>query len=89
MFCAGPEIDPQKKFESPYLIPGALSFFEPHKQGSKEIGVDVSPFSHPLMSRVCSSFEPIGLGGATGWGAKPPSERSVPSRCIAGSLSLA
>jgi hypothetical protein len=39
---------------------------------------DVSPVSHPEMSRVCCSFDPIGLGGATGWGAKPASERSVP-----------
>ena len=50
---------------------------------------DLSPFSHPEMRRVCSSFEPMRLGGATGWGAEPASERSVPSRCIAGSLSLA
>src|SRR6266478_5822204 len=44
--------------------------------------IDLSPFPHPGMSRVCSSFEPIGLGGATGGGA-PPIKRSVPSRCIA------
>lgn len=40
-------------------------------------------------SAPCSSFGPIGLGGATGRGAEPASERSVPSRCIAGSLSFA
>jgi hypothetical protein len=40
------------------------------------------------MSRVCSSFEPVWLGGATGRGAKPPSERSVPSRCFAGFAEL-
>src|ERR1700722_5196632 len=50
---------------------------------------DLSPVSHPVMSRVRSSFEPVWLGGATGRGAKPPIERSVPSRCFSGSLSLA
>lgn len=50
---------------------------------------DVSPFSHPGPSRICFSFEPCRLGGAMGWGAKPPSERSDPPRCIAGSLTLA
>jgi len=32
----------------------------------------LSPIIHPAMSRVPVSFEPIGLGGATGWGAEPP-----------------
>ncbi len=50
---------------------------------------DLSPFFHPAISRVCSLFEPIRLGGATGRGAEPASGRSVPSRCIAGTLSLA
>src|SRR3990172_7364333 len=45
---------------------------------------DLSPKFHPGLSRVCSLFEPVGLGGATGRGAKPPVERSAPSRCIAG-----
>jgi|ERR1700691_5703678 hypothetical protein len=31
--------------------------------------LDLSPFSHPSMSRVCSSFEPVWLGCATGRGA--------------------
>jgi hypothetical protein len=50
---------------------------------------DLSPFSHPAPRRVRSSFEPFRLGGATGWGAKPPSARSDPPRCITGSPSLA
>jgi len=50
---------------------------------------DLSPKPHPSMSRIRSSFEPAWLGGATGWGAEPPSERSVPSRCIAETLSFA
>jgi aspartate/methionine/tyrosine aminotransferase len=50
---------------------------------------DLSPVSHPGISRVCSAFEPVWLGGATGWGAEPPNSSSVPSRCISGALSLA
>ena len=53
------------------------------------VQADLSPKPHPLMSRVRSSFEPVWLGGATGRGAKPGSERSVPSRCMAEALSLA
>ena len=55
----------------------------------RKVPSDLSPKSHPLMSRVRSSFEPVWLGGATGRGAKPGSERSVPSRCMAEALSLA
>jgi hypothetical protein len=33
--------------------------------------VDLSPKFHPAMGRVPASFEPIGLGGATGRGAEP------------------
>ena len=32
---------------------------------------DLSPLSHPPMSRVLASFEPCWLGGATGRGAGP------------------
>jgi hypothetical protein len=32
---------------------------------------DLSPKFHPAMGRVPASFEPIGLGGATGRGAEP------------------
>jgi uncharacterized SAM-binding protein YcdF (DUF218 family) len=32
---------------------------------------DLSPFFHPVMGRVPLAFEPIRLGGATGWGAEP------------------
>lgn len=53
------------------------------------IRVDLSPKFHPAISRARSTFEPSWLGDATGWGAKPPVERSAPSRCISGSLSLA
>ena len=33
---------------------------------------DLSPNFHPAMGRVPASFEPKGLGGATGRGAEPP-----------------
>lgn len=33
---------------------------------------DLSPNFHPPMSRVPVTFEPNGLGEATGWGAEPP-----------------
>jgi hypothetical protein len=32
---------------------------------------DLSPFFHPVGSRVRWSFEPIRLGGATGWAVEP------------------
>jgi DNA methylase len=54
-----------------------------------ESPVDLSPVSHPPMSRVGWPFEPFRLDAATGRGAKPAIERSVPSRCDAGALSLA
>ena len=50
---------------------------------------DLSPFFHPVGSRVRWSFEPIRLGGATGRAAEPHGRPSDPSRCFAGSLSLA
>lgn len=50
--------------------------------------VDLSPNAHPGMGRVCSLFEPVWLGGATGRGAKPR-KRSVPSRCMPGALRVA
>ena len=34
-------------------------------------GSDLSPNFHPLISRVSVTFEPNGLGGATGRGAEP------------------
>ena len=74
----GPALSGNKKIVDSRLLP--------------EIGyplTDLSPKPHPLMSRVRSSFEPVWLGGATGRGAKPGSERSVPSRCMAEALSLA
>lgn len=37
----------------------------------REVGIDLSPLSHPPMSRVLVSFEPCWLGGATGRGAEP------------------
>jgi len=49
---------------------------------------DLSPNFHPGMSRVALLSEPTRLGGATGRGAKPASERSVPSRCIPWTLLL-
>ena len=49
---------------------------------------DLSPFIHPVGSRARTSFEPWWLGDATGRGAEPH-KRSDPSRCFAGSLSLA
>ena len=52
-------------------------------------GGDLSPNFHPGISRVRSSFEPVWLGGATGRGAEPHSERSAPSRCTSEALSLA
>ena len=50
---------------------------------------DLSPDFHPAISRVRSAFEPIGLGGATGWGAEPPDCSSAPARRIQGALSSA
>ena len=50
---------------------------------------DLSPNSHPVEGRARSSFEPAWLGGATGRGAEPPVERSVPPRCMSGALRLA
>jgi hypothetical protein len=32
---------------------------------------DLSPSAHPAMGRVLTSFEPVRLGDATGWGAEP------------------
>ena len=52
-------------------------------------GYELSPLCHPAMGRVPASFEPCWLGDATGRGAEPSMWRSVPSRCIAGALSLA
>jgi len=37
-------------------------------------GRDLSPRSHPFVSRTRSSFEPVWLGGATGRGAEPPAD---------------
>jgi hypothetical protein len=54
-----------------------------------EVLGDLSPVSHPGMSRVGWPFEPGCLGGATGRGAEPPIARSVPSRCDAWTLRLA
>lgn len=62
---------------------------QPHELHLEVVADDLSPMSHPPMSRIRSSFEPVWLGSATGRGAEPPSERSVPSRCIAGTLNLA
>ena len=46
---------------------------------------DLSPFSHPGASRICSIFEPVGLGGATVLGDSV----SAPSRCMPEALSVA
>jgi len=70
------------------MLKERLQQFEDRKRLEAAQG-DLSPFSHPSIDRVRSSFEPVWLGGATGWGAKPPNERSAPSRCIVGSLSVA
>jgi predicted RecB family nuclease len=50
---------------------------------------DLSPVSHPGISRVRSAFEPVWLGGATGRGVEPPASSSAPSRCVARALCLA
>ena len=39
--------------------------------GAADVFGDLSPKFHPAMGRVPTSFEPIGLGGATGRGAEP------------------
>lgn len=52
------------------------------------VAIDLSPFFHPVASRARASFEPCWLGGATGWGTEAR-KRSDPSRCLAGSLSIA
>ena len=53
------------------------------------ICLDLSPEVHPAMGRILWSFEPVWLGDATGRGAEPSTQRSVPSRCIADAVSLA
>jgi len=35
------------------------------------IQIDLSPSLHPAMGRVPVTYEPVGLGGATGRGAEP------------------
>jgi hypothetical protein len=50
---------------------------------------DLSPEVHPAMGGILCSFEPVRLGDATGRGAEPSTQRSVPSCCIADAVSLA
>lgn len=50
---------------------------------------DLSPKGHPAMGRILWSFEPVWLGDATGRGAEPSTQRSVPSRCMSDAVSLA
>lgn len=50
---------------------------------------DLSPEFHPGISRVLASFEPDGLGGATGRGAEPHGSSSAPARCTPEALTLA
>ena len=50
---------------------------------------DLSPKDHPAMGRILWSFEPVWLGDATGRGAEPSTQRSVPSRCMSDAVSLA
>jgi len=50
---------------------------------------DLSPEVHPAMGGILFSFEPVRLGDATGRGAEPSTQRSVPSCCIADAVSLA
>ena len=53
------------------------------------IGRDLSPKVHPAMGGILFSFEPVRLGDATGRGAEPSTQRSVPSCCITDAVSLA
>jgi hypothetical protein len=46
--------------------------------------IDLSPFAHPIESRVSSSFEPISGSWATGRGAEPSTSGSGPARCLSG-----
>ena len=54
-----------------------------------KIAPDLSPKDHPAMGRILWSFEPVWLGDATGRGAEPSTQRSVPSRCMSDAVSLA
>ena len=53
------------------------------------IDTDLSPKVHPAIGGILFSFEPVRLGDATGRGAEPSTQRSVPSCCIADAVSLA
>jgi hypothetical protein len=68
---------------------GGMSAGTALASGKCEIGIGLSPVSHPGMSRVGWPFEPAWLDTATGRGAEPPIASSVPSRCDGGTLSLA
>jgi hypothetical protein len=50
---------------------------------------DLSSKVHPATGRILWSFEPVWLGDATGRGAEPSTQRSVPSRCMSDAVSLA
>jgi hypothetical protein len=67
-----------------------LSFAKACSIGSRSASTaDLSPDFHPAIGRVRSAFEPLGLGGATGWGAEPRDCASAPARCLQGALSSA
>src|ERR1700709_2812264 len=70
------------------------SYILPHKampiaEAIGAVAIDLSPKVHPAMSGILFSFEPVRLGDATGRGAEPSTQRSVPSCCIADAVSLA